>query len=72
MDFAIAAGLLITFDTVTGVWSTIVTGHKITSAKFSRVLTKCIGYGSVVIVCSVATHTIPGAEGFQPVAVSSV
>ena len=71
-DLAIGAYVLICLDTMTGFWASVVTGHKITSARLSRVLTKLFGYGSVVVVCSVAAHSVPGAEPLHAIAVSGV
>ena len=71
-DLALAAGGLIVLDTFTGLWAAFVSGRKISSAKFSRVLTKLFGYGSVVVVCGVATRAVPGALGFQPTALAAV
>jgi len=71
-DLALAAGGLIVLDTFTGLWAALVCGKKVSSAKFSRVLTKLFGYGSVVVVCAVATRAVPGAVGFQPTALAAV
>ncbi|MBN9503834.1 MAG: hypothetical protein BGO01_08845 [Armatimonadetes bacterium 55-13] len=71
-DLALAAAALILLDTATGFWAALVSGKRVSSAKFSRVLTKLLGYGSVVVVCGVASHAVPGAAGFQPVAISGV
>lgn len=68
---AVAAFVLVALDTFTGFWASLVSGRRISSARFSRVLTKLLGYGSVVVVCSVASH-VPGVEGLQGVAVSGV
>ena len=71
-DLAIAAGVLILLDTGTGFWASMVSGKKISSAKFSRVLTNLLGYGSVVVVCGIATRSVPGAVALQPTALSFV
>lgn len=69
---AVGAMSLILVDTLTGWYAATVAGNKITSAKFSRVLTKILGYGSIVIVAAVAAHTLPGTQDYQHVAVSGV
>lgn len=71
-DAALAAGLLILLDTLTGLWAAIVTGKAIRSAKFGRALSKVLGYGSVVAVCAVVTRHVPGASGWQSTSVSAV
>ncbi len=60
-DMCIACCVLIALDTITGAIASAVAGHAISSAKFARVLVKLIGYGSVLIVASIATKFIPGA-----------
>ena len=67
-----AAVAFIILDTVTALYAVAVTGKKIESAKAARVLSKLIGYFSVVAVCSVATSTIPGASGLQGRMISAV
>lgn len=71
-DAALAAGLLILLDTLTGLWAAIVTGKAIRSAKFGRALSKVLGYGSVVAVCAVVTRHVPGASAWQAMSVSAV
>jgi len=71
-DIATGAAILIGLDTVTGCWAAFVSGKTISSARFARVLTKLLGYGSVVVVCAVAAHTISGATDVQAIAVSGV
>ncbi|MCW5943288.1 MAG: phage holin family protein [Fimbriimonadaceae bacterium] len=71
-DAALAAGLLILLDTVTGLWAAIVTGKAVKSAKFGRALSKILGYGSVVAVCAVVTRHVPGASAWQSMSVSAV
>lgn len=53
-DMAVAAAVLIGLDTATGFIAALSTGQPISSARFSRVLAKLVGYGSVVIVAAVA------------------
>ncbi|MBN9503640.1 MAG: hypothetical protein BGO01_20655 [Armatimonadetes bacterium 55-13] len=71
-DIAYTAAVLILLDTATGVWAGIVSGKQITSARFSRVLTKFFGYGAVVYVCSAATKTLAGTGQLQSTAISGV
>ena len=71
-ELALAAGVLVLLDTATGVWAAFVSGRRVSSARFSRVFSKLLGYGSVMVVCGVATHVAPGAEALQPLAVSAV
>ncbi len=60
-DMCLAACVVILLDTITGVVAVAAAGHAISSAKFSRVLVKLLGYGSVMIVAAIATKFIPGA-----------
>lgn len=68
---ACGAAALICVDTVTGFWAAIVTGKKVSSAKFVRVITKIIGYGSCVIVAAVATKST-GTDHIQGALVTGV
>lgn len=65
-ELALAAALLVLLDTGTGMWASLVSGKKVSSARFSRVFSKLFGYGSVVAVCGVATHSVPVADGLVP------
>ena len=56
-----AAGLII-LDTLTGVMASAYTGKAITSAKFSRVVVKLVGYAIAVTVVGLAANTIPGGK----------
>lgn len=68
-DMAVAAAVLIALDTATGLIAAWSTGQAVSSAKFSRVLAKLVGYGSVVIVSAVAgkflTNGSPLGEASQ-------
>lgn len=68
-ELAVAAILLVALDTITGIWAALVRGRKVSSSKFARVLSKLLGYGSVVIVCSVGSKAVPGAASLQAPAV---
>lgn len=61
-DMAIGAFILILFDTVTGVAAAWSTGKAVKSAKFGRVLTKILAYGSVIVVASVAGKYVLGGS----------
>ena len=61
-DMAIGVFILILFDTVTGVASAWSTGKAVKSAKFGRVLTKILAYGSVIVVASVAGKYVLGGS----------
>jgi len=54
-DMALSCAAFIVLDTGTGMMAAWQTGNPISSARFSRVLAKLFGYGSVVIVSSVAS-----------------
>lgn len=71
-DAAVAAATLVALDTVTGLWAAVVTGKAVKSATFSRVLSKLLGYGSVVAVAAVVTRHVPGASSWQAMSVSAV
>jgi toxin secretion/phage lysis holin len=71
-DMAIAAGALLVLDTLTGAWAAFVSGRKVSSAKFARVVSKVFGYFSCLVVCAVAMRTVPGASGLLPTAIAVV
>lgn len=69
---AIAAGGLMGLDTITGMVAAWQTGVGFKSAKFSRVLTKVVAYGSAIIVAAVVTHHIPGLSPLHELSVTSI
>lgn len=72
VDMAIASGVFIALDTLTGMMASKEEGEPISSAKFSRLLTKLIGYSVVVIVASLAARNIPGFGELAPAATGAV
>lgn len=66
-----AAGLIV-LDTVTGFWAAKQSGEPVTSAKLSRVLTKLLGYGAVIVVSSVVLHAVPNAVGWRDLTAAGV
>lgn len=64
-DTAIAAAFMVALDTVTGIASSLRKGKPLSSARFSRVLSKLIAYGSVVAVVSVCGKFLPGLSDFR-------
>lgn len=71
-EMAIAAFVLIALDTITGFVSALVAGQAISSARFSRVLVKLLGYGSVIIVSAIVTKFVHNAETLPNVSVTAV
>lgn len=69
---AIGAGSLMVCDTVTGVWAAYITRRAIKSARLSRLGSKVIGYGSIVIACAVIPQTIPGFKGGEIFSVGGI
>ena len=72
VNLLVGAGGLIVLDTVTGFWAAKQNGDPISSAKLSRVLTKLLGYGAVIIVASVVVHAVPHAVGWSDITAASV
>jgi|CXWL01.1.fsa_nt_gi phage-related holin len=64
-DTGIACIVLVALDTITGMVAAIRSGKPISSAKFSRVLSKLIAYGSVVSVVSICGKYLPGMVDFR-------
>lgn len=56
---------LVTLDTLTGVLAARLSGIKITSAKFGRLLVKILAYCSVLIVVAVVGKSIVGLNQWQ-------
>lgn len=66
-----ACAILIAIDTITGIAASIRSGHPLSSAKFSRVLSKLIAYGSVVAVVSICGRYLPGLADFRVPAITA-
>lgn len=61
-DMAVGAFVLILVDTLTGVAAAWSTCKAVKSAKFGRVLTKILAYGSVIVVASIAGKFLLGGS----------
>lgn len=70
-DLAIGLGVFVVLDTVTGIIAARVDGHAVSSAKFSRLLTKLIGYLSVVLVATLAARNVPNFSDLAPAATAA-
>lgn len=68
---AMAAFTLIMLDTLTGLWAAWKNGDQITSARFANVLSKIVGYGSVLIVCAIVAREMPGLAAMQAASVGA-
>lgn len=71
-DTTIACVSLIALDTMTGVVAGIKAGHPLSSAKFSRVLSKAVAYSSVVAVVSICGKYLPGMSDFRIPGITAV
>ena len=58
MDAFVGASCLVLVDTMSGYWAAVVAKEPRPSKKLARVVTKVVGYLCVVIVASVAEHTV--------------
>ncbi|RYG40973.1 hypothetical protein EON79_21630 [bacterium] len=58
---ALATFGMIVLDMITGIAASAVSGHAISSAKFSRTLTKMLAFGSLIIVAAVVPKHVIGA-----------
>lgn len=67
-----AAGALILLDTLSGLVAARISGHPISSAKFSRVLVKLLGYSLVLAVVSLALRSVEPLAPVQHIAVTAV
>lgn len=64
-ETAIAAGVLVFLDTITGFIKAFMTKKPRTSAGFARVLSKTFSYLSVCVVAAVVERTILGNSGLS-------
>jgi len=71
-DLALGSFVFICLDTLTGVMASYSGGVPISSAKFSRLLTKLVGYSVVIVVTTFAAKLLPQFGELAPAASAAV